>query len=58
MKNNASKPVAWAEFPKKSQWRQFLLLAFVGLPVVMLLSLCAYGFVVWFAQMMFFGPPS
>lgn len=40
------------------EWRKFLLLAFVGLPVAMTLAIAAYGFVVWFLQLLFFGPPS
>jgi nitrate reductase NapE len=35
-----------------------LLLAFVGLPITMTLAIAAYGFVVWFLQILFFGPPS
>ena len=42
----------------RSDWRNFLLLAFVGLPVVMVGAIAAYGFVVWFLQLAFFGPPS
>lgn len=43
---------------RKSEWPKFLLLAFVGLPVAMTLAIAAYGFVVWFLQILFFGPPS
>ena len=42
----------------KGDWLAFLLLAFVGLPVAMTLAIAAYGFVVWFLQILFFGPPS
>ncbi len=42
----------------RNEWRSFLLLAFVGLPVVMVGSIVVYGFIVWFLQIMFFGPPS
>ena len=42
----------------KSEWKKFLLLAFVGLPIVTVLLICAYGFLVWFGQMLFWGPPS
>lgn len=42
----------------KSEWPRFLLLAFVGLPITMTLAIAAYGFVVWFLQILFFGPPS
>ncbi|MBP6115958.1 MAG: hypothetical protein KBC57_03655 [Neisseriaceae bacterium] len=58
MKNNVDQPAVWVDAPKRTQWRHFLLLALVGLPIVMVLSLCAYGFVVWFSQILFFGPPS
>ncbi len=40
------------------EWRKFLLLALVGLPVAMTLAIAAYGFVVWSLQILFFGPPS
>ncbi len=42
----------------RNDWKAFLLLAFVGLPVVMIGAIAAYGFVVWFLQMTVFGPPS
>ncbi len=42
----------------KGEWSSFLLLAFVGLPIAMGMLLAAYGFVVWFLQIMVFGPPS
>lgn len=41
-----------------SEWKRFLLLAFIGLPIVALMFICAYGFLVWFGQMLFWGPPS
>lgn len=48
-----------AEAPsRKNEWPRFLLLAFVGLPITMTLAIAAYGFVVWFLQILFFGPPS
>lgn len=40
-----------------SEWRRFLLLAFAGLPVVFVLLVCVYGFLVWFGQILFWGPP-
>lgn len=43
---------------QKSEWPRFLLLAFVGLPITMTLLIAAYGFVVWFLQILVFGPPS
>ena len=36
----------------------FLLLAFIILPVVMVGAIAAYGFVVWFLQIWFWGPPT
>ncbi|MDO5667937.1 MAG: hypothetical protein Q4G44_08955 [Alcaligenaceae bacterium] len=42
---------------KVSEWKRFLLMGFIVLPVVTLLLICAYGFVVWFGQMLFWGPP-
>jgi|APTNR8051073442_1049403.scaffolds.fasta_scaffold12438_3 nitrate reductase NapE len=42
----------------RREWHKFLLLAFVGLPVTMVLAIASYGFVVWFLQILFFGPPS
>ncbi len=42
----------------KNEWMSFLLLAFVGLPVVMVGAIVVYGFVVWFSQILFFGPPT
>lgn len=41
-----------------NEWARFLLLAFVGLPVAMTALIAAYGFIVWFLQILFFGPPS
>lgn len=43
---------------KAAEWRRCLLLAFVGLPVFALLCVCAYGFVIWFMQILFWGPPT
>ena len=43
---------------RPGEWRRFLLLAFIGLPITMVLAIVAYGFVVWFLQILFFGPPS
>jgi nitrate reductase NapE len=53
-----SAPSGAAAPASKSEWRRFLLLAFVGLPITMTLAIAAYGFVVWFLQILFFGPPS
>lgn len=41
-----------------SEWKKFLLMAFVVFPIAALLLICAYGFIVWFGQMLFWGPPS
>lgn len=41
----------------KSEWKRFLLLAFVILPICALLLICAYGFLVWFGQILWWGPP-
>lgn len=43
---------------RKGEWPAFLVLAFIGLPLCMTLLIAAYGFVVWFLQILFFGPPS
>lgn len=61
MNNQASggaAPSAAEGAGRGNEWRRFLLLAFVGLPVTMTLAIAAYGFVVWFLQILFFGPPS
>jgi nitrate reductase NapE len=42
----------------RNEWALFLLLAFIGLPLVMTGLIAAYGFVVWILQILFFGPPS
>ena len=42
---------------KVSEWKRFLLMGFIVLPVFTLLLICAYGFAVWFGQMFFWGPP-
>lgn len=39
-------------------WRNFLLLALVGLPALMGILLVVYGFLVWFSQLLVFGPPT
>ncbi|WP_460551765.1 periplasmic nitrate reductase, NapE protein [Comamonas piscis] len=43
--------------PPAAEWRRVLLLAFVGLPIMTLLAVCAYGFAIWFMQILFWGPP-
>ncbi|MCM2295050.1 nitrate reductase [Rhodoferax sp.] len=42
----------------QSEWRKFLLLACVGLPATMGALMVVYGFLVWFSQLLFFGPPA
>jgi nitrate reductase NapE len=42
----------------RNEWASFLLLAFIGLPLVMTGLIAAYGFIVWTLQILFFGPPS
>ncbi|AVL71355.1 MULTISPECIES: periplasmic nitrate reductase, NapE protein [Oligella] len=42
---------------KVSEWKRFLLMGFIVLPIFTLLLICAYGFAVWFGQMLFWGPP-
>lgn len=41
----------------KNEWKRFLLLAFVGLPVAAFFMICAYGFLVWIGQILWWGPP-
>ena len=41
-----------------SEWKKFLFTACLALPVIVLLLICAYGFLVWFGQILFWGPPS
>lgn len=54
----ASQPTANPPLSKGAEWRRLLLLAFVGLPIVTLLAVCAYGFIIWFMQILFWGPPN
>lgn len=46
------------EAGSRREWPSFLLLAFVGLPIAMTLAIAAYGLIVWFLQILVFGPPS
>nr|WP_211485716.1 hypothetical protein [Achromobacter ruhlandii] len=41
-----------------AEWAKFLSLAFVACPVVAFLMICVYGFIVWFGQILFWGPPA
>ncbi len=42
----------------QSEWGFFAFVAGVILPGLLVGSLIVYGFVVWFMQIFFFGPPS
>lgn len=42
---------------KNHDWRNFLLLSLIGLPITVILLICAYGFSIWFMQILFWGPP-
>ncbi|MFA7428555.1 MAG: hypothetical protein WCZ23_00190 [Rhodospirillaceae bacterium] len=42
----------------RREFLSFILLAFVALPMVMFGAIAAYGFIVWFLQILFFGPPT
>ncbi len=46
------------EQPIKRQWLSALVMSFIALPIIAALFLAAYGFIVWFGQMWFWGPPS
>lgn len=41
---------------KKSEWRAFLLVTFVFMPLLAVMAVGAYGFIVWSLQIIF-GPP-
>ncbi len=47
-----------ADIGAKGEWKRFFMLGFVGLPIAILLAVCAYGFIIWFMQILFWGPPS
>ena len=38
--------------------RNILFLLVFVFPLVIVLAVCAYGFLVWFGQMLFWGPPT
>lgn len=44
--------------PVKHQWLSALVMAFIALPIIAGLFFAAYGFIIWFGQMWFWGPPS
>lgn len=52
-----SRPVK-SEQPVKRQWLSALVMSFIALPLIAILFVCAYGFIVWFGQMLFWGPPT
>ena len=52
------KSVTSSSQPVKHQWLSALIMSFVALPIIAVLFLCAYGFIVWFGQMLFWGPPT
>ena len=43
---------------KFEEWRRFLLLAIIILPILAVCAIGAYGFFIWFMQLLFWGPPS
>lgn len=47
-----------APVKQMSDWKRFFLLIFVILPIIAIGAVCAYGFIVWFGQILFWGPPS
>ena len=51
-------PLQTQQQPVRREWPSALIMAFVALPFIALLFLCAYGFIIWFGQMLFWGPPS
>ena len=57
--NQASSSLVSTETPFcQCDWQFFGLVAGVILPALLVGSLIAYGFIVWFMQIFFFGPPS
>lgn len=53
MKKNNEAPLTAGK-----EWKRFLLLALIGLPIMTIGVICAYGFLMWFGQILFWGPPS
>lgn len=41
---------------KREEWRSFVFLAVIMVPVLTGLLIASYGFLIWFSQM-FLGPP-
>lgn len=46
------------EQPTKREWLTALVMSFIALPFIAVLFVCAYGFIVWFGQLLFWGPPT
>lgn len=42
----------------RSEGRQFFILAVIILPLLLVLGVAAYGFIVWMLQVFIFGPPA
>lgn len=40
------------------EWRRFLLLMVIVLPILAMVLIGAYGLFIWIMQMLFWGPPS
>lgn len=58
MKKENDRSADWQGLTPKSEGRQFFVLAAIILPIVMFFGVAAYGFIVWMAQILFFGPPT
>lgn len=43
---------------KFEEWRRFLLLAIIILPILAVCAIGTYGFFIWFMQLLFWGSPS
>lgn len=41
---------------RRQEWRTFLLLTVILIPLLSIITVAGYGFIVWFIQMIF-GPP-
>ncbi|WP_064603221.1 trimethylamine N-oxide reductase system protein TorE [Photobacterium sp. J15] len=42
---------------RKLEWRTFFLITVVLFPVLSVMFVGGYGFIVWMMQVLFFGPP-
>ncbi|AJZ62587.1 periplasmic nitrate reductase, NapE protein [Paraburkholderia fungorum] len=45
------------EVHKSEEWRSFLFLTVVMVPVLTVILIAGYGFAVWFYQLLISGPP-